>query len=180
MTRDRDGKVHLLLNRCPHRGNQLCMSQRGNTHTFVCAYHSWSFANTGELRNFPYPTGYDGVDKSQLGMAKVARVESYRGFVFASLAADGIALMEHLGAAKEALDRLSRTSPEGEIEITAGFLKHKGAGQLEAHRRQRDGRLSPTVRPLLDLQRREERNWRSLQQRLDGGESLSRSRALRE
>lgn len=34
-------------------------------------------------------------------------------------------MQEHLGGAAETLDRLAMTSPEGEIEITAGFLKHR-------------------------------------------------------
>ncbi|HXO50978.1 MAG TPA: Rieske 2Fe-2S domain-containing protein, partial [Mycobacterium sp.] len=29
MTRDRDGGVHLLLNRCAHRGNQVCDDAKG-------------------------------------------------------------------------------------------------------------------------------------------------------
>ena len=32
---------------------------------------------------------------------------------------------EHLGGAAETIDRLVRTSPEGEVEVTAGFLKHR-------------------------------------------------------
>jgi fatty-acyl-CoA synthase len=49
----------------------------------------------------------------------------YRGFVFGSFAEDGPSLDEHLGEAKGEIDRLVRLSPDGEVEITAGFLKHK-------------------------------------------------------
>ena len=52
-------------------------------------------------------------------------MQSYRGFVFGSFAAEGPTLEEHLGGAAETIDRLVRTSPEGEIEVTAGFLKHR-------------------------------------------------------
>jgi phenylpropionate dioxygenase-like ring-hydroxylating dioxygenase large terminal subunit len=56
----------------------------------------------------------------------VARVGIYRGFVFGSMAADGPSLQEHLGAAMRAIDALClRPRPTGEVEITAGFLKHK-------------------------------------------------------
>jgi hypothetical protein len=34
---DEDGKVHLLLNRCMHRGNTVCQSDCGNSHAFRCA-----------------------------------------------------------------------------------------------------------------------------------------------
>mgnify|MGYP000261694169 CR=1 FL=1 len=125
MTRDKNGEIHLLLNRCAHRGNQLCMDQKGNRSSFTCPYHGWTFANTGQLRGFPFATGYEGVDKSQLGLGKVPRVAQYRGFVFGSFAAEGPSLEEHLGAAAQALDRLCETSPSGEVEITAGFLQHR-------------------------------------------------------
>jgi fatty-acyl-CoA synthase len=125
MTRDRDERIHLLHNRCPHRGNRVCMSDKGSARSFSCPYHGWTFANDGRLRGFPFPSGYEGVDRSQLGLGRVARVGSYKGFVFGSMAADGLTLEEHLGAAKDSIDLLCLNSPEGEVEITAGFLKHK-------------------------------------------------------
>src|SRR6185369_1734345 len=36
MTRDREGEIHLLLNRCAHRANTVCDAQRGNAATFRC------------------------------------------------------------------------------------------------------------------------------------------------
>jgi phenylpropionate dioxygenase-like ring-hydroxylating dioxygenase large terminal subunit len=125
MTRDRDGQIHLLLNRCPHRGNQVCLKERGNTGSFTCAYHGWTFNNSGTLRGFPFASGYDGIDRSALGLGRVPRLASYKGFVFGSLAPEGSTLEEYLGGARESIDRLVRTSPEGEVKITAGFLKHK-------------------------------------------------------
>ena len=125
MVRDRTGTVQLLLNRCPHRGNAVCVQDRGNRARFTCPYHSWTFANTGELVNYAFPEGYKGTDKSGLGLAKVTRVASYRGFVFGSMAADGPSLEEHLAGAKRCIDQLCDNSPTGEIEITAGFLQHR-------------------------------------------------------
>ena len=125
MTHDRTGQVHLLHNRCPHRGNRVCMSERGHAGSFTCPYHGWTFANDGALRGFPFPSGYEGADRSQLGLGRVARVGIYKGFVFGSMAATGPSLEEHLGAAKGAIDALCLNSPAGEVEITAGFLKHK-------------------------------------------------------
>lgn len=125
MTRDRDGKIHLLQNRCTHRGNQLCLTHKGNARSFTCPYHGWNFANDGELRGVPFPSGYEGIDKSKLGLGRVARFDSYKGFVFGSFATEGPTLEEHLGAGREAIDRLVRNSPEGDVEITTGFLQHK-------------------------------------------------------
>jgi phenylpropionate dioxygenase-like ring-hydroxylating dioxygenase large terminal subunit len=125
MTRDSKGKIQLLLNRCTHRGNQVCAREKGNTPTFTCPFHSWNFASDGRLVGYAFPDGYEGLDKTTLGLGKVPRVASYRGFVFGSFAEDGPTLEEHLGGAAETLDRLVVTSPEGEVEITAGFLKHR-------------------------------------------------------
>ena len=125
MTKDREGRIHLLHNRCPHRGNRVCMDDHGNARSFTCPYHGWTFANDGTLKGYPFPSGYEGVDRTELGLGKVARVRSYRGFVFGSMAEHGPSLEEHLGAAMKSIDALCENSPEGEVEITAGFLKHK-------------------------------------------------------
>ncbi|OHC94294.1 MAG: ring-hydroxylating oxygenase subunit alpha [Sphingomonadales bacterium RIFCSPHIGHO2_01_FULL_65_20] len=128
MTRDNKGQIHLLQNRCSHRGNQVCLKDKGNARAFTCPYHSWTFSNTGDLIGFAFPDGYrdnPDADKKSLGLGSLPRVESYQGFVFGSFAAEGITLKEHLGGAAETLDRLVQTSPEGQVEITAGFLKHR-------------------------------------------------------
>lgn len=125
MTRDREGRIHLLQNSCPHRGNQVCTEPKGNARTFTCPYHKWTFANDGRLTAVAFADGYDGTDMSTLGLGRVPRVASYRGFVFGSFAADGPTLEDHLGGAAETIDRLCDTSPEGEVEITAGFLQHR-------------------------------------------------------
>jgi len=125
MTRDKSGQINLLHNRCPHRGNRVCMTEKGNARSFTCPYHGWTFGNDGALRGYPFPSGYEGADRSQLGLGKVARVASHRGFVFGSFAQEGESLLEHLGAAAGAIDALCLNSPEGEVEVTAGYLKHK-------------------------------------------------------
>ena len=125
MTRDKDGEVHLLLNRCAHRGNQVCDDESGNSSSFRCPYHGWTYRNTGELLGYPYNQGYGGKNKLELGMGSVPRVASYHGFVFGSFATQGPSLVEHLGAAAGEIDRLVGLSPEGRVELTAGWLKHR-------------------------------------------------------
>jgi phenylpropionate dioxygenase-like ring-hydroxylating dioxygenase large terminal subunit len=127
MTRDGEGRVRLLLNRCSHRGNQVCIRARGNSPVFTCPYHAWSFGSDGRLRHLSLPDGFADVDRGRLGLAEVTRVASYRGFVFGSFAAEGPSLEEHLGGAAEVFDRLAALSPAGEVEITAGFLQHRVA-----------------------------------------------------
>jgi fatty-acyl-CoA synthase len=127
MTRGSDGAVHLLLNRCAHRANLVCEADRGNSRSFRCPYHGWTYRNTGELIGFPFNQGYGGKGtiEGELSLASVPRIGSHRGFVFASMAADGPGLAEHLGEAAGELDRLARLSPDGEVELTAGWLKHR-------------------------------------------------------
>ncbi|MGI9053031.1 MAG: Rieske (2Fe-2S) protein [Ilumatobacteraceae bacterium] len=91
MTRDRDGVVRLVLNRCSHRANLVCDLARGNASTFRCPYHGWTFSTTGQLLGYPFSSGYGGGDqarrhqhKADLGLAQVARVEEIHGFVFGS------------------------------------------------------------------------------------------------
>jgi len=126
MTRDETGKVHLLLNRCTHRGNQVCPREKGSALSFICPFHAWNFGLDGRLMGMAFPDGYgEKFDREPLALKRVPRVESYRGFVFGSFATDGSSLKEYLGGASEVFDRLCANSPEGEVEITAGFLKHK-------------------------------------------------------
>jgi len=88
MTRDWDGQVHLLLNRCAHRGNQVCEDERGNSGSFRCPYHGWTYRNTGELLGYPFNRGYGGKGtlERRLALGRVPRVDSYQGFVFGSFA----------------------------------------------------------------------------------------------
>ena len=37
VSRGADGQIHLLLNRCMHRGNTVCQSERGNAHAHLRA-----------------------------------------------------------------------------------------------------------------------------------------------
>jgi phenylpropionate dioxygenase-like ring-hydroxylating dioxygenase large terminal subunit len=126
MSRNDDGCVYILLNRCSHRANKVCEVEREHSARIRCPYHGWTFSSSGELLAVPYGNGYAAdFDRANLNLARVPRVESYRGFIFGSLAPDGISLREHLGNAAEALDRLSDLSPDGEIELGHGWMKHR-------------------------------------------------------
>jgi phenylpropionate dioxygenase-like ring-hydroxylating dioxygenase large terminal subunit len=122
MVRGKDRQIHVLHNRCPHRGVQLCGNQKGNVGSaLVCSYHAWSFQLDGRFRSTPLQHGYDGTrvnaDNPDCSVKRAARVDSYRGFVFASLAATGPSLLEFLGEAKVAFDDMCDRSPVGEVEV---------------------------------------------------------------
>lgn len=121
MVRDRDRAIHVVYNRCPHRGVQLVGNRNGNTGSaFVCSYHAWSFHLDGRIRAIPLAEGYEGTrltrDNPDCSMRAAARVDSYRGFVFASLSPEGESLADFLGEAKVAFDDMCDRSPVGEVE----------------------------------------------------------------
>lgn len=126
MTRDAQGGVHVLYNRCTHRGNRVCHAERGNAKTLTCSYHGWAFGMDGALTGVPFPKGYgDAFDRSKFNLPKVPRVESYGGFVWASLAPTGQSLKDHLGLGARMIDMLNGLSPQGGIELSAGWMKHR-------------------------------------------------------
>ena len=129
LVRGSDGKISVLYNRCPHRGNMLCGDRHGNTGEFFrCSYHSWTFHHDGALRTIPMmESGYAGTrltrDNPDCNVKRAARVASYRGFVFANLAADGPSLTEYLGPAKIAFDDMCDRAPQGEVEIVPNCFR---------------------------------------------------------
>ena len=132
MVRGKDGAVSVLVNRCMHRGTLVCPADRGNARTFSCPYHGWTYDISGELLGVPYPGGYSAFDKSAHGLTRAPRVSGYRGFVFASLSGNGRSLAEHLGSATRLIDRSCDLSPAGEVELTAGWVKHRCAANWKA------------------------------------------------
>lgn len=127
MVRGGDGKVRVLHNRCAHRGLLVCAEEQGSAKNFRCAYHGWTYAPDGRLISLPLKDGYGpGFDRdiAQYGLKPAARVESYRGFLFASLAADGPSLDDHLGPIKTSFDDMVDRAPDGEIEVAGGIFKH--------------------------------------------------------
>lgn len=128
--RDQGGRVRLFLNRCTHRANAVCSNERGNAPGFTCSYHGWRYRLDGDLAAVPYADRYDeSFDKAKLGLTPVPRIGEYRGFVFASLSPDGLSLDEHFGPlVKQELDDIADLSPEGELDMTAGYHQMRYAG----------------------------------------------------
>lgn len=129
MVRGKNGKVNVLYNRCPHRGNMLCGDRKGNTGEFFrCSYHAWTFHHDGKLKSIPMmESGYEGTrygkHNPDCSVKTAARVQSYRGFVFASLAKDGPTLKEFLGASIVAFDDMCDRAPQGEVEVVPNCFR---------------------------------------------------------
>jgi phenylpropionate dioxygenase-like ring-hydroxylating dioxygenase large terminal subunit len=127
LVRDSDGVIQLLHNQCAHRGSLVVASSCGHASEFRCSYHGWTYHLDGRLKTAPllhgYPPHFDAKD-SDLGMRRVPRVASYRGFVFGSLAADGPSLADHLGYMTTSFDDMVDRAPDGALEATGGVFRH--------------------------------------------------------
>ncbi len=119
VSRHTDGQIYVLLNSCSHRGSTVCELPSGNTKSFRCPYHSWTYKTNGDLALLPSRDRFGAdFDLADYGLTRVARVASYRGFMFASLAEDGPDLDEHLGRAKHYIDIFVDRSPMGCVQVT--------------------------------------------------------------
>ena len=123
IARNKDGVLNAFLNACSHRGAMLCRFKSGNKASYTCPFHGWTFNNSGKLlkvkdpKEAGYPDSFD-CDGSH-DLKKVARFESYRGFLFGSLNADVVPLVEHLGESAKIIDMIVDQSPEG-LEVLRG------------------------------------------------------------
>ncbi|HZT50600.1 MAG TPA: Rieske 2Fe-2S domain-containing protein [Stellaceae bacterium] len=136
MVRHRDGSVRVLHNQCAHRGAMVVADEQGHASEFRCCYHGWTYHTDGRLKTAPllhgYPPGFDPADP-KLAMLPVARQADYRGFVFASLAADGPGLLEFLGPMTASFDDMVDRAPDGAIEVAGGVFKHAYDGNWKLY-----------------------------------------------
>jgi nitrite reductase/ring-hydroxylating ferredoxin subunit len=97
--RQKDGTIKALLNTCAHRGNAVCRAEEGNTKAFMCTYHGWTYDLAGKLVGVPdSELFYKGdLDKSKHGLAEVAQLANYNGFVFATMDPRAPSLEDYLG-----------------------------------------------------------------------------------
>jgi phenylpropionate dioxygenase-like ring-hydroxylating dioxygenase large terminal subunit len=125
-----DGQVRVLMNRCTHRASVVCPLERGNAKGFVCPYHGWTFRNTGALIAVRHAERADEkFKKEDYGLRPAPRTAAYRGLTFASLAAEGPSLDEHLGPlAKAEIDIAFDLSPAGTIDVSCGIHRYGYAG----------------------------------------------------
>jgi p-cumate 2,3-dioxygenase alpha subunit len=116
----KSGQVHVFHNTCTHRGAVVCRQKSGNAKVFQCFYHAWTFDSEGQLTGVPGRDAYgEKLDFAALGLRPVARMASYRGFVFASFDENIVDLTDYLAGATEYLD-LIVDSADGQMEIIKG------------------------------------------------------------
>jgi benzoate/toluate 1,2-dioxygenase alpha subunit len=122
--RDADGKLGCFLNSCRHKGAVVFASAAGNGAHHTCPYHGWTYDTGGRCvaitshRQGSYSSIFQDMDHS---LARVARFDSYRGLLFASLSDDVPPLGDYLGDARRAIDMVVDQSPDG-IELVPGAV----------------------------------------------------------
>lgn len=123
LMRSADGRIGAFLNTCRHRGTVVCPFKQGRQKFHVCRYHGWAYDSSGrnvsitEEGSGQYPASFTNANHD---LVPVARLGSYRGFIFASLSPDVPPIEEFLGDVRVFLDLVVDQSDSGEVEFVPG------------------------------------------------------------
>jgi phenylpropionate dioxygenase-like ring-hydroxylating dioxygenase large terminal subunit len=123
MVRQGDGSIRVFLNQCRHRGMRICREDHGNAKAFTCTYHGWAYDMKGALVSVPFEERAYGTCLNKADWSpKQARVEIYKGLVFANWDENAPSLSEWISDAAPYLDvMLDRT--EVGTEAIGGIQK---------------------------------------------------------
>jgi anthranilate 1,2-dioxygenase large subunit/terephthalate 1,2-dioxygenase oxygenase component alpha subunit len=104
VTRDEDGGLNGLVNRCAHKGALVCYKPCGNSRHLTCVYHNWSYDLQGNLAAVAFSKGVGGqgglpadFETASHGLERL-RIETYRGLIFGTFDAATPAFADYMGA----------------------------------------------------------------------------------
>ena len=129
MLRQVDGGIHVLYNRCAHKGTKLVTDDFGNAGQVLrCPYHAWSYRLDGSPLTVPLKSGYAGTRlrecQSGKGLVALKHVAVHRDFVFARLGNAGPDFASYFGDALKSIDNLADRSPLGQLRVEGGVLRN--------------------------------------------------------
>ena len=102
ISRDNDGRVHVMANVCRHRGTRLIESAGVvSSKRIICPYHAWTYGSDGTLMVIPRAECFPGIDKADRPLMQFAAFES-GGFIW--FARDPDADFSHIEALAEDMD----------------------------------------------------------------------------
>jgi len=81
VVRDQAGELRAFYNLCRHRAGPLVTQTSGHCRDFVCRYHGWRYACSGELLKAPGFGDEALGERAQLGLLPL-RVDCWNGMVF--------------------------------------------------------------------------------------------------
>ncbi|SVA79423.1 uncharacterized protein METZ01_LOCUS132277 [marine metagenome] len=90
ITRDKEGSLRALSAVCQHRAQAICEGS-GNSTTFKCPYHHWTYGLDGRLLGAPAMERTEGFDKKDWGLPALL-VEEWQGFIFVNFDVDAAPL----------------------------------------------------------------------------------------
>jgi ethylbenzene dioxygenase alpha subunit len=124
VARGDDLAINVFLNSCPHRGNRICFADHGHSRNFTCNYHGWAFSLEGDLKKMPKMGLYKATPGFRMEdwVLKRARVEAYKGLVFANFDDTAPALDQWLGDFRWYLDAVL-DAEEGGTEFLPGTTR---------------------------------------------------------
>jgi phenylpropionate dioxygenase-like ring-hydroxylating dioxygenase large terminal subunit len=135
VARTESGRIAAFQNRCAHRGAMVTAAPCGNAKSFMCPYHGWTYNCEGRLTGVPlrqtYPEGF--LEDPRHRLEPVAKVESYRGFVFVTHARAARPLVEHLAPVRETIDNLVDRAPDKELLKDGPEMRQVYRGNWKLH-----------------------------------------------
>ncbi|MBV9326722.1 MAG: Rieske 2Fe-2S domain-containing protein [Chloroflexi bacterium] len=127
--RGRSGLPQVFLNTCPHRGNKLCLFDRGNAPALTCSYHGWTFNTEGKLTGVPFERlAYDDALDHEANGLKTAKVATYSGLIFASWDPSVPSLDAYLGELRWWLDVFIGHQDFGGMQCIPSAQKYRMPG----------------------------------------------------
>ncbi len=117
VVRDQQDELRGFYNLCRHRAGPLVDDGRGRRRDFVCRYHGWRYACSGELLKTPGIENGAIEDSGCMGLLPI-RVASWNGMVFVCLDESTAQLVDWLGDIVDiaaGYEPLSRMHYDGDV-----------------------------------------------------------------